>query len=240
MKRKASAKEFTTRKKSKTTVKRGGLGTSNRNLPEIQIASKKGLNPETKMVDVSGSLSLSNTGTGAGHTILINGVIPGTEIYNRIGRKINCKSVNIRCQVQKSAAQTVVADTLRFALIWDEQPVTGTLPAFGDIWSDVSNAGAVTTPILAHANFNNTARFRILRSHIIPIDVYNANAPYQMPQEMYWDWNVPLNTITHYNAGVTGGVSDISTGALYFVGHGANSATAVFTVTVSSRLKYLD
>lgn len=216
-----------------------GLGTSQANLPQIQIARKSGMNPEKKMVDSNASLSLNNTGTGSGHTGLLNGLLLGTEMYQRIGRKVNVKSINIRCWVTKVAAQTVVADFFRFALIWDEQP-TGALPAFADIWQTIDNAGTTAANIQGHANINNTARFRILRSHDMTVDTYTANVPYDNKVVTNWDWNVKMNTITQYNAGSTGAVTDIATGALYMVAHGISSATAVFNVAYSCRLKYQD
>lgn len=193
-----------------------------------------------KMVDVIGSLTLTNTGTGSSHTALLNGVALGSEMYQRVGRKINIKKIAIRCALAKVAANAVVADTFRFALVWDEQP-NGALPTFSDIWLTVDSAGATAGGILAHANTNNTSRFRILRSHQITVDVYTASAPEDQKQNTQWEWNVPMNTITQFNAGGTAALGDIATGALYMVGHGgASAANAPFIVQLSSRVKYLD
>ena len=49
-----------------------------------------------------------------------------------------------------------------------------------------------------------------------------------------------LDPLSQYNAGVTGLVGDITTGALYFVAHGNNSATAQWSVDYSIRYKYHD
>lgn len=195
--------------------------------------------PELKSVDTVGTLALSNTGVGSGHTALINGLIPGVERYNRLGRRVTAKSINVRCYVYTSAASPAVVDDLfRFAVVWDEQP-TGTLPTSANLWNGVDSSGAVTTNMLSFNNRDNSMRFKVLRTHTVQINAeQQASETYQ--GRIYWEWNIPCNYTTQYNAGVTGGLGDIVTGALYLVAHGNNSSTAQWSVDYTTRFKFFD
>lgn len=195
--------------------------------------------PELKSVDVSGTLSLDNSGLGTGHTVLINGLIPGVERYQRIGRRVTAKSINIRAYIYTSAATPAVIDDLfRFAVVWDEQP-TGTLPAASALWQQVTNAGVTSTNMLSLNNRDNSMRFRFLRSHFTPINTETQGLTTN-EDRMFWEWNIPLKLVTQYNAGITGGLGDIVTGALYLVAHGNNSAVAQWSVDYSIRFKFFD
>jgi hypothetical protein len=195
--------------------------------------------PELKNVDTVGSLALSNTGVGSGHTALINGLIPGTERYNRLGRRVTAKSIMVRCYLYTSAASPAVVDDLfRIAVIWDEQPI-GTLPTSAQLWNGVDSSGAVTTNMLSFNNRDNSMRFKTLRTHTVQINAENqASETYQ--GRIYWEWNIPCNFTTQYNAGVTGGLGDIVTGALYLVAHGNNSSTAQWSIDYTTRFKFND
>lgn len=212
------------------------------NLPPINRATKAGFNPELKSVDAIGTLDLTNSGLGSTHTMLINGLIPGTDRFNRIGRRINVKKISIRAFLHTSAiAPAVIDDLFRFAVIWDEQP-TGSLPTLADLWQDVSVSGAITNSVLAHNNENNTARFRTLRTITVPMNA-EAQGMDQDPnvKRSFIKMNIPMNHICQYNAGTAGTLADIQTGAIYFVAHGLNSPVpTVWSVIVTARMKYLD
>lgn len=213
-----------------------------RSLPPINRAPKKGWNPELKSVDSIATLDLTNTGAGSTHTMLINGLIPGTDRFNRIGRRINVKKLSIRGFIHTSAvAPAVIDDVFRIAVIWDEQP-TGVLPTLQDLWQDVSVSGVTTASVMSHNNENNSARFRTLRTITIPIN-QEAQGMDQDPavKRSFIKMNIPMNHITQYNAGVAGTLADIQTGAIYFVCHGLNSPTpTVWSILVTARMKYLD
>jgi len=222
-------------KKRKTTAQ-----TIARNpFPAVNVARSPGFNPEVKAVDITGSLALNNTGVGSGHTALLNGLVLGTDRFNRIGRRINVKKISVKMQLFTLADPvTVVDDVLRFALIWDEQP-TGVLPTASDLWQTVTAAGVASTNLLSHNNLNNSARFKMLRTHTVTI-VPELQGLESYKERCYWEWNVPLNVITQYNTGNTGGLADITTGAIYIVGHGNASAVAQWGCNYDCRTKYLD
>jgi len=200
-----------------------------------------GLSPhgELKNVDSSGTLSLDNNGVGSGHTALINGLIPGVERYQRVGRRVTAKAINVRCYVYTSAASPAVIDDLfRIAVIFDEQPAT-VLPTASSLWSQVTSAGVVSTNMLSFNNRDNSMRFKTLRTHTVQINAeQQASETYQ--GRIYWEWDIPCNFTTQYNAGATGGLTDITTGAIYLVAHGNNSAVAQWSVDYSVRYKFYD
>lgn len=228
MDRKASRKSRSTYKKRQAY------------LPPINVAPRPNINPEMKAVDAVGTLTLSNSTSGSGHTVLCNATVQGTDRHNRIARRINIKSLNVKFYVYSSqVAPAIVDDLLRFALVWDEQP-TGTLPVISDYWQDTSVAGVTSSNLLSHNNLNNLARFRMLRTLEVPV-----NAEGQMTEtnkgRSFVEWNVKCNLITQYNAGNTGNITDFITGAIYLIGWGNNSAApGQWAADAAVRCKYQD
>ena len=209
--------------------------------PQRSLVHPVSLPPtELKSVDSSGTIALNNDGLGTGHTALINGLIPGSNNYQRIGRRVTAKKINIRCYVYTSAASpAVIDDIFRFAVIFDEQPSTIAAITSSALWEQTTNTGVTSTNMLSFNNRNNSMRFKTLRSHMVQINAeQQASETYK--ERILWEWDIPCNYTTQYNAGVTGLVGDITTGALYFVAHGNNSATAQWSVDYSIRYKYHD
>ena len=82
-------------------------------------------------------------------------------------------------------------------------------------------------------------RYKTLRSHMVQINAeQQASETYK--ERILWEWDIPVNYTTQYNAGTTGLVGDITTGAFYFVAHGNNSPSAQWSVDYSIRYKYTD
>lgn len=196
--------------------------------------------PELKSVDIAGTLSLDNNGLGNGHTALINGLFLGTERYQRIGRRVNARRINIRCFVYTSAASPAVIDDLfRFSVVFDEQPSSIAAVTAASLWQQVSSAGATSTNMLSYNNRDNSMRYKTLRTHMVQINA-EQQATETYKDRILWEWDIPVNYTTQYNAGTAGTIADITTGALYFVAHGNNSAVAQWSVDYSVRYKYTD
>ena len=195
---------------------------------------------ELKSCDSSGTLALDNSGLGTGHVSLINGLIKGTERYQRVGSRVTAKRINIRCYVYTSAASPAVVDDLfRFAVVFDEQPSTIAAVTAASLWQQVTNLGATSTNMLSFNNRDNSMRFKTLRTHMVQINA-EQQATETYKERILWEWDIPIDYTTQYNAGNTGLIGDISTGALYFVAHGNNSAVAQWSVDYSIRYKYVD
>jgi len=194
---------------------------------------------ELKALDSVRTLLLNNAPAATNHNLLCNACIQGTDRHNRIGRRINIKSINIRAYVYTSAASPAVIDDLfRFALVWDEQP-TAAFPVMSDFWQDVNLSGVATTTTLSHNNLNNSQRFRTLRTHSMPLNA-ELQALETNSGKAFWEWDVKCDFQTQYNAGNAGGLTDITTGAIYMIAWGNNSPVEVWSVDVACRIKYFD
>lgn len=112
--------------------------------------------PELKFIDGTGTVSAHN----ALAPILVNGVLQGNDYNQRIGRRINVKSIFIRCKVNGSTGLTVTKTPIRVMLIWDMQ-CNGATPALSDIFS-FTGAGIT----LAMQKLDNRERFRIVMDKV--------------------------------------------------------------------------
>ena len=196
---------------------------------------------ELKAFDVA----LTNTNfAAAGNFQLLNAPITGSELFNRIGRKIYMKSIEVRAFIQN--VSTSVQDTGRVILIYDSQP---------------NNAGFVNTDILADStalgatsgysgiNLANRQRFKIIRDYQVMLpSVTNTagvltNGPAAMDTVWHgheFHWFVPLKGLeTVYNGNNAGTVADINSGALVlmFISNGAGNT---WTCSHTTRLRYYD
>ena len=126
--------------------------------------------PEVKTVDlnVNGQV-IDSTGSIA----LLNGVAEGTSFYNRIGRRISLKSVQISGTLNDNTAGTPTNDSLyvRMLVLYDRQNNGGT-PALPDILQDVTAAGTIVTDAYSGINMSNSDRFKVLMDNrvFIPND----------------------------------------------------------------------
>ena len=96
----------------------------------------------------------------AGLVSLLNGVQTGTGFFNRIGSRIEMKSLRIRGFIYY--ALTSIQDQIRMIIVYDRQP-TGALPAPTVILQTRDQAGAATNPGSSEINLDNRDRFTILR-----------------------------------------------------------------------------
>lgn len=131
--------------------------------------------PEVKTVDVKVTNQVFNS-TGA--IALMNGTAEGTSFYNRIGRRIRMKSIQISGTVDDNTATGVPANDssyLRLLVVYDRQNNGGT-PALADILLDVDSAGTTTTDAYSGLNMTNSDRFKVLMDDRIYIVNDNVTA----------------------------------------------------------------
>lgn len=185
------------------------------------------MSKETGYVDTTISPIEGNT---TGSIALINTVASGTGVTQRVGKKIQLKSIQINGILNGSTTTTTAAYAIM--LVWDSRPA-GALPAITDI--------LVTVSPEAFLNDANSGRFKILwRS-----DDYCGPIPGDHSTHIYHDYykfpKVGRNSRTVYKAAGTGAIADIDEGALYFVAVGGVAAGAAdVTGTVSLRLRFWD
>lgn len=175
--------------------------------------------PELKNVDVGGTVSstvaglFNNPGAGA----LLNGVAQGTTENQRVGRKIQMKSLLINWALDNSAT---VGEGFRILVVYDKQP-SGGFPLATDILFSTSELSAM--------QLNNADRFIVLHNEFI-----NQNGTACATIGSFY---VKMGLDAVYTS--TGAlIANMNTGSIYLMF--ANATTASRTLNFFSRVRYLD
>lgn len=213
------------------------------------ITAKSSFQPELKSVSTAAFITIGTGAGSAGHTVLLNGLVLGTDRFNRIGRKIQMKRIQVQISLHPpTPTVTNFPQDLLFFLYVDRD--SGALPALADLYQDVAQNGSVSTTVYSQRNLNTTKRFRVLAVKRIPLRICGTatgalpcnGAAFQANQDdLQWNWNIPVDIITQYNGGNTGAYTDIENNAVYLsffssVGVGEDQCS----FDVSTRVRYLD
>lgn len=223
--------------------------------------------PELKYYDAMefpGSATVSWT-TIAGNTgtfIPLNMPIEGPSACNRIGRRINMKSIMLRIMFGwvGTPQATTVQEFYRIALVYDAQ-ANGTAPAVSDVFASNLVAGSVANSPWSPVNLNNRDRFLVLKEFFYARPQNGATGTVAaaatedaetkpLPGMLRWYVNLKgMETTFKSTTGTQGAIGDISTGALYLVyigmaisSSGASVATTTMTLglQIQSRLRFYD
>jgi len=164
-----------------------------------------------------------------GTLILLNGIAPGTGASQRIGKKVNIKSIQFRCSIGGAATGvTPFQGFVRFLWIYDKQ-TNATTPTVANILEATSGVSPM--------NMDNRDRFVVISDKQYAIDQSGGHQSGQI--KMY----KKLNLTTVFNAGTAGTVADITSGAIYLL-HIASSAVSAPTnnpvFTHYNRIRYDD
>jgi len=151
---------------------------------------------EYNFVDTTVNQECDTTGA----VTLLNGVAAGTSASQRIGRKINIRSIAMNLRLVAKATTTI--SDCRIVLVWDTQ-TNAAAPAITDIY-DAINATSMR-------NISNGSRFRILRVWEEVIIGNSATPASGQEARIFKDWRL-CNFVTTYNAGGGATVGDITTG----------------------------
>jgi len=228
---------------------RGGLQPGSR--VSLMAAMRRRNSAELKGVDTNLSLTVISTSTTNASSFLLNAVAPGSGSFNRIGRKIQCKSLRIKggCNfvMTPSAAGVVEANSLRMVVVWDRQPNSGTIPTWNAIFGATDQAGTETSTILSPLSYDNMSRFTVLKDKAIDCVTVPGNVVSTAVITQFYtiDEYIALGNreTTYSGQSATCTIADISTGALY-VYFRAQSATATQSCTIDAdtiaRLRYMD
>lgn len=193
---------------------------------------------ERKVSDIdTGTVQVNTTGSIS----LLCCPTLGSDMTNRIGRKILMKSVYVRGFVRIDTINvpgTILQQLCRMVLLVDMQP-NGALPAVTDILKEAS-------PV-SQLNLNNRDRFKILCDKEWIFDHQNlvntAGASYATAGRSVGIVKKykKLNIETIFN-GVNGGtIADITSGALLMLWIGSNVAgTTDSNAVLSTRVRYND
>lgn len=165
-----------------------------------------------------------------GSVTLLATVAQGASVNQRVGKKLQWKSLQCRGLVSNNATATVNDCTL--LVVYDKRP-TGALPAVTDI--------LVSAASYAMNNDANSGRFQILKRQDW-IMVGPSTAPsldgFAKSADFFLDLKMKVGVM---KAAGTGAITDIEEGALYLVTVGSQAAgTAAATSTIAFRTRFVD
>ena len=202
---------------------------------------------------------LASTNTNGGMWLL-NGIQEGVGSWNRIGRYIWNKSVeldlNLRWDASYAALDSVQinAQWVRCIVVWDKQPNNGSIPTFETIFGHTSQNGAETSSVNDHLRYDNMFRFKVLLdTQINPTIVSTTSSVPTNPttaglvQQSLVRYHKYLklgNKMTNFS-GTANPVTtaNISTGALYLILRApTNTLNESWYIidTSTARLRYVD
>lgn len=178
---------------------------------------------ELKNIDngYTGCVSPSTTGAfGA----FLNGVMMGSAGFNRIGRFILMKYMEVVLSLGAAGATTGVSP-VRVIVVYDRQ-CNKTSPAILDIMNSDN--------IYSHFNINNKRRFKIVLDKTV-------NSVSNNGQAVCKKFRIPLNLPVEFGTGNTGAVSDIVTGSLFvFIWQNGQLATSLPVCDIETRIWFSD
>jgi len=208
-------------------------GHANR-FPVVRDATKMTSSSELKVADIASAAYVADT---TGSVTLLAVPILGSDMTNRIGRKIRLKSVYLRGTLQREsyAVGDHPATNCRLILVHDKQP-NGAAPAITDILTASTS--------VAHLNLNNRDRFAILKDKIWSLDPFYLNQTANNQYSGMGRTVAPIKIFKKldleviFNATNGGTIADINSGALLLVTIGSTADGGSFTL--STRVRYVD
>lgn len=168
----------------------------------------------------------------AGAIILLNGIGQGTDYTQRIGRKVQLKSILFRFDILQKTQSAPDGDTARVMLIYDCQ-TNAAAPVVGDILQTVN--------YLSPMNLNNRDRFKVLYDKFIPLNpMQTVTNPYGTPLRKNFKVFKKLKEEMIFG-NTSNTVADITTGAIFLLVisqmGGGSSATNMY---YNSRIRFSD
>jgi len=177
--------------------------------------------PEAKYREFAGG-SLVEDGTPT--LVLMNGLVRGTDVGNRLGRVISIKNIELRFRYVINSAATATA--VRAILFYDKQP-NGALATVNELL-----APGPTIPFDGVRNLDYRRRFNVIRDWIVPLSINGDRI-----KNVHKWINVSLKP--QYDNSDNGDITDIQTGALYLILM-SNEGTNFPAVTYTFRMRFYD
>lgn len=194
---------------------------------DLPVVTPNSLVGVSHVAGVTGGLA--NNDFSLGMTCL-NLIQQGAAFYQRIGTKVNIKSIELYGTFKQTVDATHVAYG-RYLIVYDRQP-NGAYPAIGDLLQNNDTTLSFNSGI----NLVNRSRFTVIRDKRFGVD---AGAGLQFCVKEYCKglWETEFGTNT-------GTVADIRTGALYFIAFqenaGAGGGAALNPYELKCRVRYWD
>lgn len=219
--RASGSRRFFRKRRSMYPQKRGTYAKINRFSPELKSLDTINTYTPIRMGDTgvgqtftwngaATDIFTAFTGTNTGGWLIVCNAPPtGTQLQERIGRKIQIKSilVNAVWRLGSSIAEATIPVAIRTMVVWDKNP-NGVLPLASDILQTVLHVGNSYAQPHSPNNLNNRDRFRVLydyRSTLTP----NGDSLKVI------DKYIKCEGSTVFNGGSGAGIGSVSTGALY-------------------------
>jgi len=257
MKRKASNPKGASKKKSRKTYTGAAAGAAFRRdfasgyhhvAASRRIGEVKGL--DTDLEQVLGVVATTNTNANA---VVLNLIQAGTGSWNRVGRKVNLKSVRLVGVARTTVTPAVttgsnVANFVRMVVVWDKQPSGGAIPAFDNIFGITAQDGTESCPdILCPPKYDNQDRYRVMRDKVMEMTPAAFAATGTVPSAgllCTFDEYIKLNNAEVVFQGQSSPmtIADVSSGALYvyFRSYNNQAAVAQAQIDAIARLRYID
>lgn len=191
---------------------------------------------EKKVIDLNeAAYALSAPGV----LTLLNGCVAGSQNYNRIGRKILMKSLQLRLIVAASTPLASVDSLCRIIIVYDKQ-TNGAAPTVANILQSQNITGVNSSSATDMVNLDNRDRFTILRDIVFALAGQSTTATQAIaggPTVKEINEYIRLNLDTVFNAGTAGTIGDIQSGSLYMLTIGT---VAGFAAVGSTRVRFSD
>lgn len=162
--------------------------------------------------------------------VLLNPVSTGTKFSERIGSKINVKSIALQGCFKQLVDSTNVAYA-RYLIVYDRQP-NGAYPTIDEIL----RTNDTNTDFNSGVNMVNKSRFKIIRDKRITVDS-GCGLQFSVNEYCKGNWECEYGTSTNL-------IGDVRTGAILFVafqaGAGTGGGAALIPTEFKSRVRYWD
>lgn len=170
---------------------------------------------ELKTIDTENMNAAVST---TGGIVLLNGITAGTEIFQRVGRKVIMKSILFRITIfNVPTVQDPQGTAVRIILFYDSQ-TNGAAPTVANVLSNMQ-AAAYTPIATSPINLNNRDRFKVIKDWLVgnPAATYTAGnltagAPVTKAMKCYRKLN---HDVIFQGTGAT--AADIASGGLFLL-----------------------
>lgn len=203
---------------------------------------------ERKVIDVNngGSPPATLQFDTTGHTICLGCLETGGAVNQRLGRRVQWKSLQIRGMVEQTAEPPGGSpDQLaRIICYYDRQP-NGALAAVADLLTSVDVNTNDSSTVYDMLNIGNAGRFKVLWDHTFKLADFGAtDASRAATDYRTYSFNhfIPLRDIeSQFLQGNSGTVTDIASGAINLLCIGSvAAANATHRLSFVSRLRFHD
>lgn len=181
-----------------------------------------GRSKEIKAVDVNITQTMNIPGSVTFQ--LLNGIQTGAAFYNRVGARVEGKSLHIRGYIRNIA--TGIDDVGRVLVVYDRQP-NGAFPNITDVIQARDQTGATSNSGVSPVNLDQRDRITILRDYQVYLpSVTNTagvltNGPAHQCNGNPLEFSLFIKLkglITHFkSSSAPTTIADMNTGAIYLV-----------------------